>query len=399
MSVDLLNLTDEELMSQELPPSTEPSEPAPAEEVAPTPDAVAAEQTETPAADDSVGETAEQAAAGETDLSDVSDEDLDSAPKADHTTPQQTEEDGEEPEPEDAAASAGDGEEAEAKEEEQPQDYKALYEQIMAPFKANGKDFKPESPEEAVRLMQMGANYTKKMQALAPNLKMVQMLKNNDLLDEGHLSFLIDLQKKDPAAIQKLLKDSNIDPLDIDTSADSDYQPGNYSVSDADMAFQTAITDVSATPTGAETIQMIDKNWDTESKRVLYEQPDLISVIDSQRANGIFDTISAEIDRRRTLGELNNVPFLAAYQQVGSILQEQGKLAPAGASPKGNPAPQSKPQTVLETRTEPSKPKNAANNRAKAASAAPRSSPTPKPEFDPTLLSDEEIMKISSLNV
>lgn len=49
---------------------------------------------------------------------------------------------------------------------------------------------------EAVQLMQKGANYTRKMQDIAPHRKVLLMLENNGLLDEGKLSYLIDLEKK-----------------------------------------------------------------------------------------------------------------------------------------------------------------------------------------------------------
>ncbi len=71
-------------------------------------------------------------------------------------------------------------------------DYKGQYEKIMAPFKANGKEIKLDNPDDVVRLMQMGANYTQKMQALQPNLKLLKMLQNQGLLDEGKLNNLID---------------------------------------------------------------------------------------------------------------------------------------------------------------------------------------------------------------
>lgn len=48
------------------------------------------------------------------------------------------------------------------------------------------------SVDEAIQLMQMGANYTRKMQELQPHRKTLLMLENNGLLDEGKLSFLID---------------------------------------------------------------------------------------------------------------------------------------------------------------------------------------------------------------
>src|SRR5690606_21653948 len=79
-----------------------------------------------------------------------------------------------------------------AKDNQVTPDYEKLYKEIMKPFKANGREIKLNSPEEVITLMQKGANYTKKMQALQPHLKIVRMLENNQLLDEGKLSQLID---------------------------------------------------------------------------------------------------------------------------------------------------------------------------------------------------------------
>ena len=55
-------------------------------------------------------------------------------------------------------------------------DYKKFYEAMMSPIKANGKTFQPRTPDEDIRMMQMGANYTQKMQGIAPYLKKIQML-------------------------------------------------------------------------------------------------------------------------------------------------------------------------------------------------------------------------------
>ena len=96
--------------------------------------------------------------------------------------------------------------------ESEKTDYEAFYKEVMTPFKANGKLIELRNPAEAVQLMQMGANYTRKMQAIQQHRKVLTMLENNGLLDEGKLSFLIDIEKKNPDAIQKLVKESGIDP-------------------------------------------------------------------------------------------------------------------------------------------------------------------------------------------
>ena len=97
--------------------------------------------------------------------------------------------------------------------------YQAEYERLLTPFKANGRQMQVHSVDDAMQLMQMGANYNKKMAGLKPNLKLMKMLEKNDLLNEEKLSFLIDLQTKDPAAIARFIKDSEVDPLDIDPAA------------------------------------------------------------------------------------------------------------------------------------------------------------------------------------
>lgn len=308
-----------------------------------------------------------------------------------HTTPHQPAPDGETP-----AAGAPDAGGSKAPAE--PVDYEATYKQIMAPFKANGKEFTPSSPEEAVRLMQMGANYTKKMQALKPNLQLMRMLENNSLLDESKLSFLIDLDKKDPKAIQKLLHDAKIDPLDLDTSEAPTYTPGNHRVSDQEMQFHEVLGDVATTETGKDTIVLINSKWDQASKQAVFKEPVLLSIINEQRSNGIYDQIVSEIERQQTLGQLpTNVPFIQAYKQVGDRLHTEGKLIPRTASPAaqqhGNPG-QMVQRQVLETRT--AQPKKPVSNgeRAKAAASGPKAASKAPVSFDPFAMSDEEIMAI-----
>lgn len=279
----------------------------------------------------------------------------------------------------------------------EPLNYEQLFKQVMAPFKANGKDFAPSSPEEAVRLMQMGANYTKKMQSLQPNLKLMRMLENNGLLEESKLAFLIDLDKKNPKAIQKLLHDGKVDPLELDVSSEPVYKPGNHQVSDQEMQFHEVLSDVSSTQSGQETIVLINK-WDQASKQAVYKEPALLSVINEQRANGIYDRICAEIDRQQTLGQLSNIPFIQAYKQVGDRLHASGQLALQSPSPQAAiQEPVTPSRQVLETR--PAVPRKQLNNGSQARAASPGPSAATKStprEFDPFTMTDAEIMAITA---
>lgn len=278
----------------------------------------------------------------------------------------------------------------------QEPDYKAFYEKVTKPFVANGKTIDIKSPEELIQLAQMGANYTRKMQALAPHRKVLLMLENNGLLDEGKLNFLIDIEKKNPEAIKQLIKSAGIDPHDIDLEDPNAkaYLPGNHSVSDAEAGFRTALDELSSNPEGKVTLQTIHTQWDQASKDMLWKNPEVMAIIHEQRANGLYDRITAEVERLRTFGQIPaNVPFLHAYKTIGDQLANEGKLDDI-IKPK--PVVQGSPvveKTPVISRA--AKPKPAVTNGDKVqAAASSRTTPkTAKTAVNPLALSDEEFMK------
>ena len=203
--------------------------------------------------------------------------------------------------------------------------YEAKYKEALAPLKANGKTVEIQSLEELRQLASMGANFTRKMQDIAPHRKILAMLENNGLLDEAKLSFFIDLDKKNPEALKKLIKDSGVDPLDIDVSVEPAYQAGNHKVSDNEIAFRTVLEDLQSTPTGQETISLINSSWDQASKEELWKAPEVMATIQQQRENGIYDAISAEINRQAMLGKIPaGTPFIQAYLNVGNEMNARG---------------------------------------------------------------------------
>jgi len=280
--------------------------------------------------------------------------------------------------------------------------YEEAYKQIMAPFKANGREFTPENPDEVIRLMQQGANYIKKMTALKPNLKLMRMLENNNLLDEAKINFMIDLQSRDKTAIEKLLKDSNMDPMDLDTSEEPSYRPGKHTVSDQEMEFHSVLEDVMSNPDGKTTINLINDTWDAQSKEAVFRDPQIMKLINEHRGNGIYDRISGEIEKQQALGNFStNMPFVEAYRTVGDALYAQGRLIdePPQGQPIQAPAAVAPQQTTPQPVGTRSSRRNVASNgdRAKAASPS-RSTPqtSSKKEFDPFSMTDDEILAATS---
>lgn len=288
-------------------------------------------------------------------------------------------------------------------EEDKPLTPEAFMAEVMKPFKANGKEITVKNPQEALRLMQMGAGYGRKLQELQPALKSLRMLEKHGLLDDTKLSYLIDLDQKNPEAIKKLIKESGIDPLELNTTDPVSYTPANRTVSDNEMAFTTSLRELESSPEGKATIQEINTTWDPTSKQVLFKSPELLSVIQIQRENGIYAQIATEIDRQKMLGQIpQNKPFIEAYKIAGDYLVSTNNLkAPVQtAAPAADikPAPQEK--VIVDTKVAKPASTVANDDKAKAAagtktSSARRAAST----INPLAMSDEEFMKIGNMNL
>lgn len=281
-----------------------------------------------------------------------------------------------------------------AKEEAEPApkeetDYKAEYEKILAPFSANGKQMQVQSAEEAITLMQMGANYNKKMAALKPNLKLLKLLENNGLLSEEKLSFLIDLDKKNPDAISKLVKDSGLDPLEMDVSK-SEYKPKTYTVDDRELELDAVLEKIQDTPTFQKTLDVVSNKWDGPSKQIVAANPQLIEIINNHMQSGVYDLISTEVERARMLGRLNGMSDIDAYRHVGDAMHNRG----AFNTPAKSAAKPAERQPI----TPKPKADDAAVRAKKLAASTPKAAAPVKndQDFNPLALSDEDFAKIGN---
>ncbi len=259
-------------------------------------------------------------------------------------------------------------------------DYKSEYERLLRPFKANNKEVKVESVDEAIALMQMGANYNKKMNALKPNLKLLKMLERHSLLDENKLSYLIDLDQKNPEAIRKLIKDSGIDPIEVDVTSESNYVPPPRKVSDTEVELDNVLEDIKSSSAFARTTEVITQKMDTASRQVFLEHPALIKVINDHIENGIYDQIMQNVEREKLFGRLAGMSDLEAYRTVGDQMNAKGAF--------------NKPATSNAKDTS-TKPDAVADKRRAAAPTKAKPSKTVQPDFNPLSLSDEEFEKIS----
>lgn len=291
---------------------------------------------------------------------------------------------------------SGTDDDADSKESDEPSDAvdpKTFYERVTAEFKANGRPMKVNNADDVIRLMQMGANYNRKMAALKPSLKVMKMLEKHELLSEEKLSFLIDLEQKNPAAIAKLLSDSNIDPLDFNLDQGTDYKASDYSVDDREIALDEVVEEIKDSPTYTKTINLVTQQWDVASKQRVANEPQLLKVLDSHMANGVYDRISTEVEQERLFGRLNGMSDLEAYTTVGDAIAARGGFDDLKA---GQPSThQTRTQQLNSPSPEQKAVEQKRRDKRRAASSTKPAAPSAKgaQDFNPLAMSDDEYMK------
>jgi hypothetical protein len=299
-------------------------------------------------------------------------------------SPEALEED-EQSESDEEGTEGDDDEEVEPEEDNEEGGYKEQLDKLLSPFKANGVDMQVKDVDEAISLMQMGANYNKKMTALKPNLKKMKMLQNNDLFEEDKINLLIEVAKGNPDAITKVIKDSGIDPLDLNLEG-NEYTPKNHTVGDNEVELDEVVARIQDTPSFSDTMNILSSKWDESSKRSIASAPHQLEVLNTHVANGIYATVASEVERVRMLGGLSGLSDLDAYKQVGDRLYQEGKIS-LGESKE------SKPKEIA---TKPAKAKVDKQKDKKRSASPVRSTASAKPtieDFDPLGMSDEDFEK------
>lgn len=381
---DYLSMSDEEIMNMTGPVATSTTVVEEEEEQQVDTDDQAGAQ------DDQASNTSEEQTAEEEEVEEETSGESDDAASEGAGTATE-----EKAESEDEAAEAKKDSEKpdEKKADESTIDYKSEYERLLAPFKANGRDIKVNNIDEAITLMQMGANYNKKMAALKPNLKLMKLLEKADLLSEEKISFLIDLNRKDAAAINKLVSDSGIDPMDLSADKASAYKQTAYTVDDREIELDTVLDDIQGTPSYNRTLEIVGTKWDAASKHVIAANPGIMRVINDHVASGIYDRIQKEIDTERMFGRLIGVSDIEAYRQVGDRLHAQGAF---NAASQGSSQPAAKPaQEKVVVQPKPKQEDTGALKDKKRAASSTKAvvSNSQSQDFNPLAMSDEEFSK------
>jgi hypothetical protein len=160
------------------------------------------------------------------------------------------------------------------------------------PIKIDGTDIKVESLDELYTLAESGINSKKELSKLSQYKDTINIFKEFNLTDED-LSMLIDLKKGDKDAIAQVLKEANIDPIDLDTE-DSRYTRKSYSVDSKQIEIKDIVAEISQDKEYEITTRVVDGEWDKASRDILRKDPIGIKVLHNDIKSGLYQKAAPE---------------------------------------------------------------------------------------------------------
>ena len=282
----------------------------------------------------------------ESENSDYEDTDLESDAEEDEDTEHEddgsnadTSETDEKDQEEDAHKNDEDSEKESENTDSEP-NYKEFYEKVaLAKFTANGKEVEGfKDPADLIRAQQALHGYSDKMKVIKEYKPFLKALEERGITaDADKFNLAMSLMDGDPEAIKKVLKDKNIDPLELDLN-DIKYTAKNVLPSKAQMLIEETYEQAENLGVGDKFSKVINKDWDITSLKELVENNAVRNDLIQHLNDGTYDVVADEIKRMELLdinGSLSGMSSIDKYRMaVGRIHQRNLNTQPVQASTK-----------------------------------------------------------------
>jgi len=157
-------------------------------------------------------------------------------------------------------------------------------------------------------------------------LSILEGIKEQGLSDDD-LYLLVEAKKGNKQAIAKLLKETNIDPYDLDLEDESvdQYKPKEYKVDPKIMEVKSIIDDAKKDDHVFKTFDyVLNKEFSEKDRATAFEDPELLGFIKDTIRDGIFDKIAPNYTKRKIMGENPISAYINAFKDYTS---EVDKLA------------------------------------------------------------------------
>ena len=205
--------------------------------------------------------------------------------------------------------------------------YKEFYEKVaLAKFTANGREVEGfKNPEDLIRAQQMLHGYSDKMKVFKEYKPFLKTLEERGITaDPEKFKLAMSLLDGDPEAIKKVLKEKNIDPLELDLE-DIKYVPKVKLPSGAQLLIEESQDQAENLGVGDKFNKVISRDWDIPSLQEFVNNAAVRSDLLQHLKDGTYDIVQNEIKKMElldTTGVLENMTSVEKYRAAIGRLQK-----------------------------------------------------------------------------
>lgn len=178
-------------------------------------------------------------------------------------------------------------------------------------LKANGKEYPIDSIDELYKLASAGVGAQQKYQAIAGHKKSIMAAEKAGVDIMEAVNLMANYKENPKEAIMKLLKDNNIDPMDIDLDAEM-AQTKDHSVSDFEVSYDEVVGEIGDSPIFPKVQELLLKGWDQKSRDVFLEKPEMIKQLHEEMSpipgekHSMYDIVSPIADKMKLSGDMRS---------------------------------------------------------------------------------------------
>jgi len=188
----------------------------------------------------------------------------------------------------------------------------------------DGKEIEIDSEEELVKLAETGLKTKSKYDKSKEDIAILEGIREQGL-SEQDLYLLVEAKKGNPKALAKLLKDSEVSLDDIEDVDPEDYVPNEYKADQNVIEVKSILSDIEKSKNYDTFEGLIKQDFDSESKRKLFENPDALKYVADMVDTGIFDKISGQYTKNKLLGANSLDALVSAYDAYREEYQSTQK--------------------------------------------------------------------------
>ena len=187
-------------------------------------------------------------------------------------------------------------------------DNKSKTTEKFQPLRAGGKEYPIENMDELYKLASAGVGAQQKFQSIAGHKKSIMAAEKAGVDMMEAVNFMANYREDPQGTILNLMKQNDIDPLDVDIEAEG-AKTKDYSVTDFEVSYDEVVREIGESPRFKEVQDVLLSKWDKSSRDIFLDKPSMIKDLHDEMTpmkgqdKSMWDLVNPLAEKMKMMGD------------------------------------------------------------------------------------------------